>query len=441
MNDIEIRMTLKKSPWRDKLRDLFFNMRHAFKRAGELFPLTFTTVLAAALIYMVWFWEVMPHANQILHAVVLLWLIFFAVIAIFTITSAILVFAVTRHANRMVILECKNEVNGHVESAYRVFNPFFMPFITVRYDIDDASLERHEKNTLLWLGEWIKPTGRGRWETLGRKITVCDIFGVSSIAFFIKSPAHIEISPAQTHFEHAVIRTLESSCDGYSHPSGDPRGDLVEMRRYEAGDPLRFVLWKVFARQRKLVVRAPEPTISDESDMFVYFISGDSDEPAAAMARALLQTFSQTDGRLYFATDGAKHLAKDTNEGISDLINSVQYKSNAGKGLLDVASQMTPDMMTKCFILIPPHQGAWLQAVEQFVAQFKIRPTFILTIDKSQSSNSQRRQSRLKRMLYANTDHANGKNENEKDALCKKLSPLGAVKIVDIDSGISRNLT
>ena len=86
-------------------------VRAVWHLARGLFPLTWMAVIAAVLIYFVWYWEVMPHANQILHAVALMWIAFGAILITVTLLGAILVFVKTRRQNRHVILNDKNEVS------------------------------------------------------------------------------------------------------------------------------------------------------------------------------------------------------------------------------------------------------------------------------------------------------------------------------------------
>lgn len=401
---------------------------------GRLFPLTWMALAACLLIYFVWYWEVMPHANQILHAVVLLWLVFIGVIAFFTIIGSLVVYFVTQRANRGETICGKNEVSGYILSGYRIYKPFYLPFIEISSELTTPSFERREKRSLLWIGETLRPTGRGRYQTLQRKITVSDLFGLTRIQFFLVEPVDLEIMPAQGKFEPHVFRSSSSGEEGYSHPDGDPRGDLVEMRRYQAGDPLKLVLWKVFARSRKLVVRSPEPTISQQTEMFVYFVSGERDEASAAMARAFLESMGAEDVNMCFSAAGAGRIASDSREGLSDVIDSASCREKSGEDLSHVAALVSSGMMAHCFLLVPQQTGPWFHHVRQFIAQYGVRPTFVVSVhSRDISGQKAKKHSIFRRLLCA--EAATSRDEQQTQALCKELSALGEVRVVDVDTG------
>ena len=413
-------------------------LRQGWQTTRGLFPLTWMSVVLAVLVYYVWFWEISAHANQILYAAISILIFTWVVQLLFTLISAALVYGMTRTRNRDVTLEIQNEVGGHVDSAYAIFSPFFLPFVTVETDLlESTSLIRHEKKCAIWTEEWLEPIGRGRFEHLHRKITVKDIFGLTSITFSMTQPVSLEILPATSKFEMIAFQTRTTG-DGYSHPEGDPRGELVEMRRYQAGDPLKLILWKVFARSRKLVVRAPEPAIVEQNDMFVYFISGPKDEASASMARAFLSSFSTEDGDLCFAADGAKRLVDNEHEGISDVIDSIGHQKRGGEDLLTVAPLVGQNMMAHSFLFVPQKLGPWLEHVKKFIQNYGIRPVFIVSVDGSKQNHAQKKLKKWQK-IWISSD----KSEQDTDdfqELCHALTPLGAVRVIDVTTGTMTNL-
>ena len=66
-------------------------------------------------------------------------------------------------------------------------------------------------------------------------------------------------------------------------------GDRLELRRYTAGDPVRFMHWKVLSRTRKLMVRTPERALSVARRMAAFLIAGERDDASAAAARLALE--------------------------------------------------------------------------------------------------------------------------------------------------------
>ena len=412
-------------------------VRAVWHLARGLFPLTWMAVIAAVLIYFVWYWEVMPHANQILHAVALMWIAFGAILITVTLLGAILVFVKTRRQNRHVILNDKNEVGGRIDSDYRVYRAFFLPFVTVECALVEDIFRRHPRRARAWEGEYLEPVGRGRLSALHRTISVRDIFGMTEISFTLKQSVDIEIAPASGHFEQYVFKSHSSGEDGYSHPDGSPKGDLVEMRRYQAGDPLRLVLWRVFARSRKLVVRMPEPTITEQNDMFVYFVSGAQDEESASVARSFLATFD--DDGACFAADGAQRLVRNATEGLSDVIDSARFRHQGAQGLMDVAPLLQSGKLAHCFLLVPRQIGTWIDRVRTFVGAYPVRPTFILSVDSRKAAPSSKKNSVWTRLWRA-TERDDIDSDSIQD-VCEKLLPMGEVRIVDIATGAFSEVT
>ncbi|MBQ9394984.1 MAG: DUF58 domain-containing protein, partial [Proteobacteria bacterium] len=225
-----------------------------------------------------------------------------------------------------------------------------------------------------------------------------------------------------------------TSGDGFSHPEGDPRGELIEMRRYQAGDPLRLVLWKVFARSRKLVVRAPEPAIVEEKDMFIYFVSGGEDEASASLARSFLDGIGiDTSSDMNFAADGARRLVDNEKEGISDLIDSIGHRNRGGQDLLAVAPLVSQGAMANCFLLVPSKPGSWLECVKNFIQSYHVRPTFVISLDPEKTQQKATKPGKLKRLIF-NSEVSNN-SEEEFNALRDELATMGTVRIVDVKTG------
>ena len=408
-------------------------VRQGWHLIRGLFPFTWLSIVLAAVIYYAWFREATAHANQILYAGILVWIFAFIVILVVCIVTAILVFVVTRRTNSELLVETKTETGAYVESEYRVFTPFFMPFVTVEIEMGTSSIRRQETRTPLWASEKLIPFERGRHQTLSRIVTVRDIFGLTEIRFPIVQKASVVVEPAKSKYHITAFQTRTSG-DGFSHPEGDPRGELIEMRRYQAGDPLRLVLWKVFARSHKLVVRAPEPAIVEEKDMFIYFVSGGEDEASASLARSFLDGIGlDTSGDMNFAADGAKRLVNNEKEGISDLIDSIGHRNRGGQDLLTVAPLVSQGAMANCFLLVPSKPGNWIDFVKRFIQNYQIRPTFVLSLDPEKMDKHDKQPGKLKRLICKS--EVSNQFEQEFNALRDELAAIGTVRIIDVKTG------
>ena len=415
----------------------FALFKHGFSVIRNWFPLTWTSIVLGILLYYTWFWEVSSHANQILYTVVLLFVFVFAVLLFFTLLATLIVYFSTRCHNSQIQLCETNEVGGHITSNYEIFSPFFLPFATIETDLVEKEMIRHIQKRSIWEREWLEPLSRGRYQKLHRKVTVKDIFGLTSITFVITQNVSLEIHPATQNYEVHAFQT-QTQGDGYSHPQADPKGELVEMRRYQAGDPLRLVLWKVFARSRKLVVRSPEPAIVEQNDMFVYFVSGPDDESSASMAKAFLSTYQDmTTGNLSFSADGSQRIVSNKTEGVSDIIDSVQHRKRGGQDLLTVAPLVSPEIMAHCFLIVPPKPGSWIEAIKRFIAKYHVKPVFIISVSGQKMNNAKSKPSLWRRILLNTQDDSS--DNSALTQTCEQLKTLGTVRLVDVSNGITKD--
>jgi len=227
--------------------------------------------------------------------------------------------------------------------------------------------------------ERVRPRERGRWRAVTRRFKVRDIFGLSVMRFRLGGEAQVRAAPARALVDLApAIRRAEG--DGYGHPSGRPVGDLVEMRRYAPGDPLRLVLWKAFARSRRLLVRTPERALAPEPSVAAYFVSGPGDEPSASVARTCLEG-GLLGEEIVFGADGADGPAFTVASALDVLIDSVTHRHQGGVGLARFLTQVDRAQLGSCVLFLPGEIGPWLAPLETFVRALPAPPTMLVTTD------------------------------------------------------------
>src|SRR4029077_19754465 len=88
-----------------------------------------------------------------------------------------------------------------------------------------------------------------------RSIRVSDVFGMARVIFRRRMVMDVRIEWHCGAVKPQQLFSQTNSGDAFSHPDGKPEGDLIEMRRYVPGDPLKLVLWKLYARSGQLLVR------------------------------------------------------------------------------------------------------------------------------------------------------------------------------------------
>jgi uncharacterized protein (DUF58 family) len=136
------------------------------------------------------------------------------------------------------------------------------------------------------LEEEVLASARGWSESLTRVIEIGDAFGTSRIVLTHREERAVRMLPSVGGLKQMhVIRTLSGGSD-IVHPEGSPDGERLDLRQYAPGDPIRFVLWSVFARTRELVVRTPERALSATRKTLAYLVAGAADEPALRASRS-----------------------------------------------------------------------------------------------------------------------------------------------------------
>jgi len=247
-------------------------------------------------------------------------------------------------------------------------------------------------------GSWrevITPRQRGRYARLVRRFTVEDVFGLTAISFSVAWEVGVRIAPA-TATAGADLAVGYGHGDAFSHPSGRQEGDLVEMRAYGHGDPMRHILWKTFARSRRLLVRMPERAIAPRPTTVAFLVAGHGDEPTCAAARLYLER--NLFGRDFlFCADGALEPAHEADVAIEQIIDSAATVADDGGaiGLEQQAAQVDHARLASCVVFAPAIDGAWRERVVAFAGRCPAPPTVIIGVDGTEPPGRRRLVSRM----------------------------------------------
>ncbi|MFO0607229.1 MAG: DUF58 domain-containing protein [Polyangiales bacterium] len=212
--------------------------------------------------------------------------------------------------------------------------------------------------------EEVTPTRRGLHERIVRRFEVGDAFGLMRVAFRVteERPARFAPSVGALRQMH-VVRSVAGG-DSLSHPAGPPEGERADMRHYAPGDPIKYVLWKVFARTRQLVVRTPERAISPVRQTVAYLVAGEGDEPAAGAARVAVDS-GALGSEWVLGADGNDVVAKSAAQAMEVLAKSA-HASDAqhGAGLSHFLATATPGGAAgRAVVFVPAVPGPWLDRV------------------------------------------------------------------------------
>jgi len=209
--------------------------------------------------------------------------------------------------------------------------------------------------------ELVTPRERGSYASVQRRFVVRDIFGLTRCGLHRTSPQRVRILPGRA-LATAQTVTQFASGEGLSHPSGQPLGDLLDMRGYGYGDPLRHVLWKAFARTRQLLVRTPERALVPSPSAAAFFIAGADDEASASVARLFIE-----DGLLgtqfLFGTDQAQQPATRSAEALELLVGSVSARRHGAERLEAFIQRARQQRGRNWVLFVPPTPGPWVRRV------------------------------------------------------------------------------
>lgn len=197
---------------------------------------------------------------------------------------------------------------------------------------------------------------RGEWDAIKRRFTVSDAFGLARIAFTATERRPVRALPAVGGLRHVPLSASLGAGDAFADPLGSPHGDLFDMRPYAPGDPIRRVLWKVYARTHELLVRIPERAVAPVPQTVAFLVGGG--EAAAGAARVAIES-GALGGDFRFAADGiAAHT--DTREGALDaVVRSGGAPPDAfGAGLQPFLDGSRG--MRRAMVFAPATPGPWL---------------------------------------------------------------------------------
>lgn len=341
--------------------NLFLTYLSRFWRWRYYFPLTWVGALVAGMGYWVSFHYAKDQFDYILYAS---GLVTMGIVGL-SVCSVILVFlGISLHLRRH-----REEKNPQLETGLMGTTGFQLPrwrgvpLIHLRLQWEDPkAIEVLLKPRANHLEEWIRPLQRGETRHRIRRILISDIFGFANLGLVHQSIMPLKVLPSRARITaHITHRFLGG--DAISYPSGPAEGERLEMRRYTHGDPLRYILWKAFARTRQLLVRTPEQAITPLPSVAAYFVAGPEDEPTASAARYFIEEGLLGQDFIFIAA-GSPQPTGDPAEAINQLVASINYRKQGAANLPRFLAQLDNVRRQHCILFVPPVPGKWISVVE-----------------------------------------------------------------------------
>jgi hypothetical protein len=243
-----------------------------------------------------------------------------------------------------------------------VRNPRWLPFVDVRWSWREARLEVVARREGGKLCEEIRPLARDHFQAIARRIEVRDVFGLARIAFCHHQARGGRFAPWVGGLQKIHVAHGLSAGDALTHPDGSPVGDYYDMRRYGDGDPIRFVLWKVFARTRELLVRTPEIALSPDRRTIAYLVAGDGDEPAAGTARLAVDS-GALGAAWELGADGCADIASTREQALDVLAKSVRTPPASCGDLRTFLGRARNSTTARALVFVPARPGPWIERV------------------------------------------------------------------------------
>jgi hypothetical protein len=228
--------------------------------------------------------------------------------------------------------------------------------------------------------EFITPHRRGIHTEIRRRIVLHDVLGLTSIEWEVREAVETRFLPAKGPLDRMTLLDGLTGGDELSDPRGPFEGDRVDMRQYTPGDSPRLILWKIYARSRKLLVRVPERAMATRPRFCAYFVSGNGDEPGAGFMRVVLERGFLGDNWL-FGADNSPAYTGVLEEAMDLLLRSAAADLKATTELPRFVEQAQLNGFSACLVVLPPKPGAWIPAVASLLENAKLRIHAFTVVD------------------------------------------------------------
>lgn len=211
---------------------------------------------------------------------------------------------------------------------------------------------------------------------LRRRIIVKDVLGFAAIDWEQEEPVSLAVMPKPLSLQAQSILRARFLGDDIPDPTGEPHGDRVDMRQYSPGDPPRLLLWKVYARTGKLMVRVPETSITSAPRTCAYLVAGPDDERLASVARTIVEANLLGQG-WWFGADGSDLSVERVEQALHLIARSGNPDVETGHGLAAFLRKAAGEGFGSCLVLVPPTDGQWVEKVAAAISRSPLAVTLL----------------------------------------------------------------
>jgi hypothetical protein len=353
--------------------------RAIFRRVADPFPLTLVGLVVLLGCGLALFYYGLRRIDLILLVIGSVGVAVGLLAVLLSVVAALMIYLRFRgrSSDEVISIEC----GFPAKTGFRLPRPWYLPLIDVAWSWVDPEAAVRLVPRRGWLQEEIVAARRGVVGKVVRRVEVGDIFGLCKIAFRLTEDRTVRFVPSVGKLKHIEVIRGMSGGDDISHPEGPDKGDPLDMRHYNPGDPIRFVLWKVFARSRKLVVRTPERAISPARQTAAFLVACDGDEPAAGAARVAVDGGALGQDWVLGA-DGTDQHARTKAHALEVLTRSAHSKwDRAGGGLASFLQEASTGSVGRAVVFVPAKPGPWIERVLSAASERRGRVDFVVCTD------------------------------------------------------------
>lgn len=308
-------------------------------------------------------------------------------------------------------------------TGFSIGSPWFVPFVRVGWTWKDPEAHVEQRRRGLHLHEEVTPIRRALHDAIVRRMEVSDSFGLARISFDVREVRDVRFHPSVGALKQMQVVRSMSAGEDIAHPEGPPEGERADMRQYSAGDPIKYVLWKVFARTREVVVRTHERAIGPVHQTVAYLVTGAADEPAAGAARVAVDT-GALGADWILGADGQEEPAFNKHQALELLSKSSQTApSEGGAGLAKFLRESTPGGAGRALVFVPATPGPWLDRVVSSVRQLGRRADGVEFVVCTDGIEQRPKKPRWKRLAW---------REDEVFDVARGVGPASAAEVAAV---------
>jgi hypothetical protein len=348
------------------------------RKASGLFPLTGAGLFVLALSLLAFWLQGFGKMDLVLLAAGFLGLVITALMVLLVAAAAIALHLRWKRGSTRpgAVLEC----DVAQPTGFLMPWPRALPLLAPSWSWEEpGSVQVFPPERGAWV-ETILPGKRGIYPHIVRKVTIGDVLGLASISFRERESTEISILPHRGALDQMSLLEGLAAGEDLCDPRGDPYGDRVDMRQYAAGDSPRLILWKSYARTRRLLVRVPERALTAKPRSCAYLVAGSGDEPGAGLMRVILERgFLGESWR--FGADGAPSYACNLADALRLLTRSGNFVPDEGTALPEFLAQAGKDGYSACLLIVPSSEGRWIDPVLAAIAQTRLRLHLYTALD------------------------------------------------------------